>query len=96
MRDHATVGWGSAVTVITEEWYLNCKVDGAGAFLYDLSASEPYARNVADEHADVVQRLYAMAAADAEAGGGFPDYIRELARNQMDAPGCSALAARPV
>ncbi len=96
MRDHATVGWGSAVTVITEEWYLNCKVDGAGAFLYDLSASEPYARNVADEHADVVRRLYAMAAADAEAGGGFPDYIRELARNQMDAPGCSALAARPV
>jgi arylsulfatase A-like enzyme len=95
-RDHATVGWGGAATVITAEWFLNCKVDGAGAFLYDLAAPEPYARNVADKHPDVVRRLYAMAVADADAGGGFPDYIMALARSQQDAPGCSALAARPV
>ena len=94
IRDHATIGWGGAATVITADWYLNCKVDGSGPFLYDLSAPEPYARNVADERPDEVQRLYALAVEDA--GGGFPDYITALARGQKDAPGCSALAARPV
>ena len=94
IRDHATVGWGAGVTVIEQAWFFNCKADGSGPFLYDLGADDPYGRNVADEHPDVVQELYATALADA--GGAIPDYIRELARSQKDAPGCSALAARPV
>jgi arylsulfatase A-like enzyme len=94
IRDHATVGWGAGVTVVTQRWFLNCKADGTGPFLYDLSAQEPYETNVADAHADVVQQLYRTALADA--GGEFPDYVVEMARNQKDAPGCSALAARPV
>jgi arylsulfatase A-like enzyme len=91
-RDHVTVGWGSAVTVITDKWWFNCKADGTGVLLHDLKASDPFARNVGDEHPDVVDNLFAQAKEDA--GGGFPGWILELARNQADAPGCSDLAAR--
>ncbi len=94
VRDHATVGWGTGLTVITKRWFMNCKIDGAGPFLYDLEGESPYERNVAGEHADVVERLFGLALEDA--GGEFPEYLMELARNQKDAPGCSALAARPV
>jgi arylsulfatase A-like enzyme len=91
-RDHVTVGWGSTPTVITEKWWFNCKADGTGVLLHDLEADEPFARNVAREHTDVVQKLFAYAKADA--GGTFPEWILDLACNQADAPGCSDLAAR--
>lgn len=91
-RDHATVGWGSAATVITEKWWLNCKVDGTGVLLHDLEADDPFAENVADEHPDVVGALFTQASEDAT--GGFPDWLIDLARNQADAPGCSDLVAR--
>ena len=91
-RDHATVGWGSAVTVITERWWFNSKVDGTGVLLYDLQADDPYARNVGDEYPDVVNDLFAYTVEDAK--GGFPEWLLDLARNQADAPGCSDLAAR--
>jgi len=92
VRDHVTVGWGSAVTVIDDRWWLNCKVDGRGAFLHDLTADQPFEKNVADHNADVVSQLFAKAVADAN--GEFPDFIMEMAKGQADAPGCSALAAR--
>ncbi len=92
IRDHATVAWGSAVTVVTERWYMNCKVDGRGAFLYDLEAESPFEQNLADQHRDQVEKLFHMALRDA--GGGFPDYLMDLAWSQEDAPGCSDLAAR--
>jgi arylsulfatase A-like enzyme len=91
-RDHATVGWGSTPTVITKKWWLNCKADGGGVLLHDLAAADPFVDNVADEHPDVVRDLFAKAEADAV--GGFPDWVIGLARNQADAPGCSDLAAR--
>ena len=92
-RDHATVGWGSAVTVIDDRWWLNIKVDGTGAFLYDLGSEGRRERNLADEHPEVVNRLFGQAVKDAQ--GGYPHYLQELARAQSDAPGCSTLAARP-
>ena len=91
-RDHVTVGWGSAVTAITDRWWFNAKVDGTGVLLYDLAAGDPFARNAASEHPDDVNDLFAQVVADA--GGGFPDWLVELARNQADAPGCSELVAR--
>ena len=91
-RDHVTVGWGSAVTVIDERWWLNCKTDGTGVLLHDLKEAEPFARNVARDNVETVNRLFALARADAV--GGFPEWILELARSQEDAPGCSDLAAR--
>jgi len=93
-RDHVTIGWGAAFTVITKKWWFNCKVDGKGAFLYDLTAKEPRARNVADKHPGIANKLYKLGLDDA--GGDFPDYIKNIAAQAKDAPGCSALAARPV
>jgi len=100
-RDHVTVGGGhgtvrgrggAEVTVITDRWWLNGKVDGTGVFLYDLGNAQPFIRNVADDNTDVVNRLFAQAKEDA--GGSFPEWLIELARKQTDAPGCSELAAR--
>jgi arylsulfatase A-like enzyme len=91
-RDHVTVGWGTAVTVIDERWWLNCKIDGTGVLLYDLNAKDPFAKNVGDKNAKVVRDLFAKAVADA--GGEFPEWIMEMTRKQADAPGCSDLAAR--
>ena len=92
LRDHATVGWGSTVTVITDSWWLNCKVDGSGVLLYDLKATEPFTKNVVEGNQDIVDHLFNQAKEDA--GGVFPDWIIDLARNQADAPGCSDLVAR--
>ena len=94
IRDHVTVGYGSAVTVIDDRWWLNIKIDGTGAFLYDLGAPVPRAKNVADDNSGVVQRLFRTAVEDA--GGALPEYLMELARTQEDAPGCSQLAVRPA
>jgi len=92
LREHATVAWGSAVTVITDRWWLNCKVDGTGVLLYDLGAREPFATNVAEKKPEVVKQLFGQATRDA--GGSFPEWLLDLARKQADAPGCSDLAAR--
>jgi arylsulfatase A-like enzyme len=91
-RDHVTVGWGSAATVITDRWWFNCKIDGTGVLLYDLASTDPFNTNVADEHPDVVNALFGQATEDA--GGDFPGWLVALARNQADAPGCSDLVAR--
>lgn len=91
-RDHVTVGWGSTPTVITRDWWFNAKCDGTGALLYDRSAGDPCAVNVAAQYPDVVRRSLKMAAEDAV--GGYPNWLVELARNEADAPGCSDLAAR--
>lgn len=91
-RDHVTVAWGSAATVITKRWWLNYKVDRTGFLLYDLTVEDPFGENVAPEHPDVAKELMTMAEEDAD--GPIPEWILDLARNQADAPGCSDLAAR--
>ena len=84
-RDHVTVGWSSTVTVIDRQWWFNAKVDGTGMLLHDLSAKDPFAANVAESNAEVARKLFATASADA--AGGFPEWLVNLARNQADAPG---------
>ncbi len=91
-RDHVTVAFGSAVTVIDNRWWFNCKLNGKGPFLYDLAAPDPFDRNVADEHPETTKELFALALEDAS--GGVPDWVLKLADEATDAPGCSALAAR--
>jgi arylsulfatase A-like enzyme len=91
-RDHATVGYSAGITVVTDQWWFNGKVDGTGPLLYDLRTGDPFAANVAAEHPDVVRALFGQAEADAH--GVFPNWVVELARNEADAPGCSELAAR--
>ena len=91
-RDHATIGWSAGITVIDERWWFNAKMNGTGVLLHDLRAADPFARNVADEHPDEARRLFALAEADAV--GGFPDWLLQLADQQANAPGCSDLAVR--
>jgi len=91
-RDHVTVAWMVAVTVINDRWWLNCKIDGTGVLLYDLKESEPFTKNVADENPKVVNELFALAKADAS--GGFPEWLLERAQSVRDAPGSSQVAAR--
>ncbi len=92
LRDHVTAAWGSAVTVIDDQWWFNAKVDGTGVFLYDLETDPGLTANVADAHPDVAKDLFDRACADAD--GGFPDFLIELAKRDADAPGCSDLAGR--
>jgi arylsulfatase A-like enzyme len=94
IRDHVTVGWGGAMTVIDERYWMNCKIDGTGPFLHDLATSSPFETNVADALPDIVRSMYAQGVADAN--GEFPPFLLELAASQDDAPGCSALAARAL
>ncbi|HTS23377.1 MAG TPA: sulfatase [Casimicrobiaceae bacterium] len=91
IRDHVTIGWGSAMTVIDDQWWLNCKIDGRGPFLYDSPRPKPDAPNLAEARPDVVQRLFALGKADA--GGRFPEYLQLQAQTAVDAPGCSPFAA---
>jgi len=80
------------MTVIDKNWWMNCKINGKGVFLYDLNADKPFENNVANANGDVVRKLFQQGVADA--GGEFPDYLVEMAGRQADAPGCSELAAR--
>jgi arylsulfatase A-like enzyme len=91
IRDHVTVGWGSAMTVVNDAWWLNCKVNGQGPFLYDTPRPAPDAPNIADKNPEKVAELFAMGVKDA--GGSFPDFLLQQAASADDAPGCSPFAA---
>jgi hypothetical protein len=79
------------MTVIDDKWWLNCKINGHGPFLYDSPRPKPDAPNLADKHPDVVRRLFEIGKADA--GGSFPAYLLDQAESADDAPGCSPFAA---
>lgn len=93
-RDHVTIGWGSAMTVIDDDWWFNAKINGRGAFLHDSPRPAPDAQNLAERHPDVVKRLFDLGVADA--GGSFPDFLLKQADDANDASGCSPFAAIPT
>ena len=93
IRDHVTVGWGPTMTVIDEQWWFNCKINGQGPFLYESPTPGLDAINLAETCPNVVQELFATGKADA--GGAFPDYLFVQAESAEDAPGCSPFAAIP-
>jgi arylsulfatase A-like enzyme len=90
-RDHVVIGWGTAMTVITDRWWFNAKVDGTGALLYDRTRPDGFDRNVADEEQAVCRELFGLGRAEAK--DGFPEFLLELAMSAADAPGCSPFAA---
>ena len=47
---------------------------------------------VAEENSDIVNHLFSQTKEDV--GGGFAEWLIDIARKQADAPGCSSLAAR--
>lgn len=93
LRDHVTVGWGDAMTVIHERWWLNCKVDGTGPILHDLSKETPFSVNHAEAQPEIVKDLFSRGVADA--GGEFPEYLLKQANGEIDVPRWNPLALRP-
>jgi arylsulfatase A-like enzyme len=91
IRDHVTVGWGSAMTLIDDRWWFNCKVNGKGAFLHDSPRPAPDAPNLAERHPDLVRKLFDAGKRDG--GGAFPEFLLRQAESADDAPGCSPFAA---
>jgi arylsulfatase A-like enzyme len=90
-RDHVTIGWGSAMTVIDDRWWLNIKVNGRGAFLFDSPRPQADAPNLAEKHPQVMKKLFELGKTDA--GNRFPDFLMQQAESADDAPGCSPFAA---
>ena len=62
--------------MVDDRWWLNIKIDGTRALLYDLQASAPRSKNVADAHPEVVESLFRKAIEDAR--GGIPDYVMQI------------------
>jgi arylsulfatase A-like enzyme len=89
-RDHATIGWGPFITVVDDDWWFNCKIDGTGPLLFAGSRPPAGARNIAMEHPDVVRALFRKGKADA--GGAFPGYLLERAALVPNAPGSASLS----
>jgi hypothetical protein len=79
------------MTVVTERWWFNAKVDGTGALLFDRAQPDPFAQSVADQEQAICRELFGLGRA--EARGRFPDFLLELAKSAADAPGCSPFAA---
>lgn len=95
VRDHIVAGWDASVLVATDDWWLSVKANGRGALLYPHDqAGNPAARNVAEDHPEIVEKLYELALE--ETNGGFPSYILDRADHHADAPGCSPVAALPL
>lgn len=91
-REHLTIGWGAAVTVINKDWWFNSRINGKGVFLYNLKEKFPFKKNLSDENPEIVKELFNIAVYDG--GGKFPDYLLKMAENEEDAPGCSQLAVK--
>ena len=84
VRDHVIVGWGSAMTVMTDRWWFNCKVDGRGALLLRPRAARSLRRRASPRRSPpLVRELFARAR---PRHGGFPDYLLELAETRSTPP----------
>ncbi len=84
-RDHVTVGWGPEVTYIDDKWWCNDAFWGVNPLLYDLQSDSELTRNLAADHPEVVQKAVDIFRKDA--GGDFPDWLRNWQRS----PGCTPI-----
>lgn len=85
IRDHVTVGWGSAMTVVDDAWWFNGKIDGTGLMLFPSSRPHGDPPSVAAEHQDIVRSMFQTGKVDA--GGSFPQYLLDRAATLPNAPG---------
>ncbi len=84
-RDHVTVAWGPEITYIDDKWWCNDVFWGGAPLLYDLKSDPELKRNLAADHPEVVAR--AVAAFEEDAGGDFPEWLRDWPRS----PGCTPI-----
>jgi len=94
IRDHVTVAWGPAITVIDKKWYLNCLINGKGPFLYNIEEDPYLEKNIADENKEIIDFLYSKGIEDAK--GQIPGFVMEAAEKSDVSPGCSPIAARKI
>ncbi len=91
IREHVTVGFGSAMTVIDQDWWFNCKVNGLGPLLFRADRARSGESNLADQYPALARQLFAKGLADA--GGSFPSFLLERAALWPDATGSSQFNA---
>lgn len=60
------------VCVVDDRYRLICRTTGKEPRLYDLKQDPTHAKNIADKHPEIVQRMFALAVKDA--GGEIPVY----------------------
>jgi arylsulfatase A-like enzyme len=60
------------VCVVDDRYRLICRTTGKESRLYDLKQDPTHAKNIADKHPEIVQRMFALAVKDA--GGEIPVY----------------------
>ena len=74
-RDHITCAWGTAVTVVTDEWWYNSDVWGDGRRLFHRK-NDPYQEtNLADQRPETCETLLETAIRDA---GGMENLPKKL------------------
>jgi arylsulfatase A-like enzyme len=87
-RPHVTIGWGTLVTVITDEWWYNATIWGEAELLYRVDRDPDLQDNLAEAEPAVCERLRALAVEDA--GGEIPaDFTK-----YTNLPGCTPFAVR--
>ena len=82
------------MTVIDDDWWFNCKINGRGAFLHDSPRPAPDAPNLAEKHPDVVKRLFEIGKADA--GGSFPEFLLAQAEERRRCAGLQPVRRDPL
>lgn len=64
-RDHASTAFNNFLWVRHERYALICRNDGAEPKLYDLQVDPQQEENTADQHPEIVKRLFELALKDA-------------------------------
>ncbi len=82
VRDYVTIGWGSLVTVINDEWWCNASIWGDEPLLYRVQDDPNLERNLASDEPAIVKSMLDLAIQDA--GGEIPKYFEEY----RDHPSC--------
>ena len=70
--DYVTSILKTWVCVVDDRYRLICRTTGKEPRLYDLKQDPTHAKNIADKHPEVIQRMFALAVKDA--GGEIPVY----------------------
>lgn len=70
--DYVTSILKSWVCVVDDRYRLICRTTGKEPRLYDLKQDPTHAKDIADKHPEIVQRIFALAVKDA--GGEIPVY----------------------
>ncbi len=91
-RDHVTIGWGSAMTVIDEAGGSTRRSTAAARFCTTRRDRRPTRRTSREKHPEVVKRMFEPRQAPTPAAS-FPEYLLKQAEGAGDAPGCSPFAA---